>query len=138
MRATTFLLAFTLSATTLAQDIAGRWITVDDNTGKQRSVVEITVTDGIAHGRIVQIFDKDKVGKTCEACTDDRKGRKVLGMEIIRNMVRKGSEWTGGTILDPDNGKVYTCKMWVENGKLKVRGYIAFFFRTQTWLPDGR
>lgn len=137
MRPTAFLLALSLPATILAQDIAGRWITVDDNTGKQRSVVEITVTDGIAHGRIVQIFDKDKAGKTCEACTDDRKGRKVLGMEIIRNMVRKGSEWTGGTILDPDNGKVYTCKMWVENGKLKVRGYIAFFFRTQTWLPDG-
>ncbi|MCB0773090.1 MAG: DUF2147 domain-containing protein, partial [Flavobacteriales bacterium] len=64
-----------------------------------------------------------------------RKGKPVLGLEIIRGMVRDGEEWNDGTILDPDNGKVYDCKLWVEGDKLKVRGYIAFFFRTQTWLP---
>ncbi len=117
-----------------AQDIAGRWVTIDDNTGKQRSVVEVTVKDGIATGRIVEIFDKTKADKTCEACTDDRKGKKVLGMDIIRGMVQDDDEWENGTIMDSDNGKVYDCKLWVENGKLQVRGYIAFFFRTQTWI----
>jgi hypothetical protein len=59
-----------------AQDITGRWVTIDDNTGKRRSVVEITVKEGQATGRIVEIFDKTKMDKTCEACTDDRKGRR--------------------------------------------------------------
>ncbi len=117
-----------------AQDISGRWVTIDDNTGEQRSVVEIIVKDGKASGRIVEIFDKSKVDKTCEACTDDRKGKKVLGMEIIRGMEKDDDEWEDGTIMDPDNGKVYDCKLWVEEGKLQVRGYIAFFFRTQTWV----
>jgi uncharacterized protein (DUF2147 family) len=121
----------------LAQDIAGRWVTIDDHSGKQRSVVEITVAHGVAYGRIVQIFDKSKVDKSCDACTDDRKGKPVLGLEIIRNMVRDGDQWEDGTILDPDNGEVYDCKLWVEDGKLKVRGYIAFFFRTQTWVREG-
>jgi uncharacterized protein (DUF2147 family) len=119
-----------------AQDIAGRWVTIDDNTGKRRSVVEITVKEGKATGRIVEIFDKTKMDKTCEACTDDRKGKKVLGMDIIRNMVKDGDEWEDGTIMDPDNGKVYDCKLWVEDGKLQVRGYVAFFFRTQTWVRE--
>lgn len=132
------LLTFLQAIPLFGQDIAGRWITVDDNTGKQRSVVEITVEQGVATGHIVHLFDKTKVDKTCDACTDDRKGQRVLGMEIIRGMVPNGKEWKGGTILDPENGKVYNCKMWTEGGQLKVRGYIAFFFRTQTWLPEGK
>ena len=56
-------------------------------------------------------------------------------MEIIRAMEKDDDEWEDGTIMDPKKGTVYDCKMWVEDGKLQVRGYIAFFFRTQTWLP---
>lgn len=130
------LLTCLFSLTIHAQDIAGRWVTIDDNTGKRRSVVEITVKDGKASGRIVEIFDKTKMDKTCDACTDDRKGKKVLGMDIIRNMVKDGDEWEDGTIMDPDNGKIYSCKLWLEEGKLMVRGYVAFFFRTQTWVRE--
>jgi uncharacterized protein (DUF2147 family) len=59
----------------------------------------------------------------------------VTGMEIIQDMVNDGKEWVDGKIMDPENGKVYRCKLWVENGKLRVRGYISFLYRTQTWLP---
>ncbi len=131
-----FLLTCLFSLTLHAQDIAGRWVTIDDNTGKRRSVVEITVKDGKASGRIVEIFDKTRMDKTCDACTDDRKGKKVLGMDIIRNMVKDGDEWEDGTIMDPDNGKIYSCKLWLEEGKLMVRGYVAFFFRTQSWVRE--
>ncbi|MBL7951210.1 MAG: DUF2147 domain-containing protein [Flavobacteriales bacterium] len=130
------LAAFLASSTIHAQDITGRWVTVDDNTGKQRSVVEITVKNGKASGRIVEIFDKSKADKTCEACTDDRKAKKILGMDIIRDMVQDDDTWEDGTIMDPDNGKIYDCKLWVEDGELQVRGYVAFFFRTQTWVRE--
>ena len=120
----------------MAQDIAGRWVTVNDETGIKRSVVEIVVKDGVATGHVVRLFrspDKDQ-DPTCSKCTDDRRDKKIIGMQIIRNMKRDGSEWSEGTIMDPENGKVYDCKIWVEDGTLKVRGYIAFFYRTQTWL----
>lgn len=55
-------------------------------------------------------------------------------MEIIDGMPKNGNEWVDGEILDLENGKVYRCKIWEENRKLRVRSYIAFFYGTQTWL----
>ncbi len=117
-----------------ANDITGRWTTIDDNTGKPRSVVEISMRNGKAYGRIVDLYDKSKLGKVCDLCPGDRKDQRVVGLEVIRDMAPDGGEWADGTILDPENGKVYTCKLWVEDGLLKVRGYIAFLYRTQTWV----
>lgn len=134
MRILALLVLFTCTATAHAQAITGRWITMDDNTGKPKAVVEITVKEGTATGRIVDLYDKSKLGKACTKCTDDRKDRRIVGLEIIRGMRANGDTWSGGTILDPENGKVYDCKLWMENDQLKVRGYVAFFYRTQTWV----
>ena len=95
---------------------------------------EISERGGKVYGKIVQLFREpseiqDPVCKECDP-TDDRFNKKVIGMEFIREMVRDDDEWTDGTILDPQNGKVYDCKLWVEERKLKVRGYVAFFYRT--------
>ena len=121
-----------------AQSVLGKWKTIDDETGKPKSIVEISQKDGKLYGTIVKLFreegeDPDPI---CDDCTDDRKDQKVIGMEIIRDMEKDGNEWDDGTICDPKNGKVYDCKLWLEDGnpnKLNVRGYIAFFFRTQYW-----
>ena len=133
-------LIFTLSIISLslnAQDIFGKWKTIDDNTGKERSVVEITEKDGKAYGKILKLFREpgEELDPICDECSDYRKDKKVIGMTIITDMENDGNEWEDGEILDPENGKVYDCKIWVEDGKLKVRGYVAFFFRTQTWFP---
>src|SRR5262245_27151172 len=115
-----------LGTSTRAQStIAGRWTTIDDNTGQPSSMVEISVHDGVATGRIVSVLEKGRQDAVCDQCEDDRKNQPVQGLEIIRGMKRDGEEWTDGTILDPENGKVYDCKLWIENGELKVRGYIA-------------
>ena len=131
-------LLFTLSIISLsldAQDIFGKWKTIDDNTGKARSIVEITQKDGKAYGKILKLFREpgEELDPICDDCTDYRKDKKVIGMTIITDMEQDGDEWEDGEILDPENGKVYDCKLWLEDGKLKVRGYVAFFFRTQTW-----
>jgi len=135
-----FILIFTFSIISLsmsAQDIFGKWKTIDDNTGKARSIVEITQKEGKAFGTILKLFREpgEDLDPICDDCTDYRKNKKVIGMTIITEMEKDGDEWEDGEILDPENGKVYDCKLWVEDGKLKVRGYVAFFFRTQTWFP---
>ncbi len=124
-----------LSVGTRAQDIVGTWKTIDDGDGKERSIVEIYKQGDAYFGKITKIFYRpdEKENSVCELCTDDRKNQKTLGMVILRNLKRKGDEFKEGNILDPQNGKVYDCKLWVENGSLKVRGYIAFLYRTQTW-----
>jgi uncharacterized protein (DUF2147 family) len=135
MRTLFLLLCLSFATTSLhAQSVLGRWTTIDDNTGKPRSVVEITEKDGKLHGRIVDLYDKSKIDKLCTLCPADRHNTKIVGLEIIRGMAKTGSEWSKGTILDPETGKVYDCKIWLEDGMLKVRGYVAFFYRTQTWV----
>lgn len=115
----------------------GKWKTIDDDSGKTKSEVLISERDGKLYGKILELFDPEKPDPVCEECDKDdpRYLKPIVGLEIIRNMVKDDEEWKDGDILDPENGKVYRCKLWVEDGKLKVRGYIAFLYRTQTWLP---
>ena len=142
MRAPLLLIALLFAALLHGQGITGRWTSIDDETGKKKSVVEITERGGRLFGHVIQLFrepneEQDPVCKECDP-KDDRYRKKVIGMEIIRNMVldpgSSPGEWVDGTILDPKNGSVYDCKLWLEDGKLKVRGYVAFFYRTQTWV----
>lgn len=129
---------FSLSSS--AQSIVGKWKTIDDNTGKPRSVVEIYEKENRFFGKVLKTFpdpgeDTDPI---CDECEDHRKDQKIIGMEIIIDMKssKKGAEYNKGEILDPENGNIYDCKLWVdEEGNLKVRGYLFFFYRTQTWLP---
>lgn len=115
----------------------GKWKTVDDNTGKVKSTVEIYEEGGKLFGKVLELFDPEKPDPVCEECDEDdpRYMKPIVGMKLIRNMVKEDDKWEGGDITDPENGKVYRCKLWVEEGKLQVRGYIAFLYRTQTWLP---
>lgn len=130
------LFAFSFNAAN--QDIVGVWKTIDDKTGNPRSHVEIEIRNGKLYGVIQKIIpgpgeDPDPV---CEACKGDLHGEKVLGMNIINELQKNSSgEWEGKKgILDPESGNVYDCKLWLENpNKLNVRGYVGFFFRTQTW-----
>ena len=120
----------------------GLWHTIDDETHQPKGEVRITDNNGVLSGVIGRALKDDPKAKTvCDLCTDDRKDQKIIGMEIIRNLTREGKEsdflWAGkGTILDPNNGKVYTVKMTpIEGGKrLQVRGYIGVFYRTQFWV----
>jgi uncharacterized protein (DUF2147 family) len=133
---TLFLLSLFISSFLSGQSIAGKWKTIDDETGKAKSIVEIYIENGKAYGKIIKLFrnPSQEQNPICDKCTDNRKNQKVIGMTIISAMEKDGDEWEDGEILDPNNGKIYNCKLWVEDGKLQVRGYVAFFYRTQTWL----
>jgi len=127
----TFGLLFALQAN--AADVVGKWRTIDDESGKPRSIVEIYEKDGKYFGKIVQLLLKPN-DTICENCPGDLKGKPIVGMDVITNMVKKGKKYEGGEIMDPVKGKVYDCKFWLENDNtLKVRGYLGFLYRTQTW-----
>lgn len=133
------LIVLGLSNLSFAQQdpLIGKWKTIDDETHEPKSIVEIYMKDGKFYGRIDSLFRKpgEDPNPICDKCPDDdpRKNKPVKGMVIIKDMVKDGNKYVGGTILDPKKGKIYRCKLWIEDGKLKVRGYIAFLYRTQTW-----
>lgn len=116
----------------------GLWRNIDDKTGQPKAEIRITAN---AAGVLTGVVEKALITTselTCTLCTDDRKDKPKLGMEIIRGAAKLDGKdvWEGGKVLDPENGKNYTLRMTpVEGGsKLEVRGSIGPFGRTQTWI----
>ncbi|MEX3935041.1 DUF2147 domain-containing protein [Paraburkholderia phymatum] len=134
------LLAGAVTAFAQADSPVGTWQTIDDHTGQPKALVQITQdANGTLSGKVIKgLNPNDQPDRRCTACTDARKDQPILGMTIINDMKKDGDNWDGGQILDPENGKLYKCKMRVEDGgqKLVVRGYIgvSLLGRSQTWV----
>lgn len=132
--------ALTLATLAMAAEApAGRWKTIDEKTGKMVSEVEVYEQGGKIFGKIVGLADpNDKQGKpkTCTACTGADKDKPIVGLVIIKELAAADGRYKGGTILDPEDGKIYKAEVWVEEGKLKVRGYLGMFYKTQTWVKS--
>ena len=120
----------------------GRWRTVDDVTGKAKSIVTIWEENGKLYGRVQNLVNPDPKDPNprCEDCTGDQKNKPVIGLRILWDLQKDGDGWSGGTILDPANGKTYKCELQLEDGgtKLKVRGFIGLSLlgRTQYWQRE--
>jgi uncharacterized protein (DUF2147 family) len=117
----------------------GLWKTIDDKSKSERSLVRISETGGVLVGRIEKVLGPDaKPDAKCDLCTDDRKDKPIVGLEIIRGVKKNEDLWDGGTILDPNEGKAYKVRLTLadDGRKLDVRGYIGapLLGRTQTWL----
>lgn len=124
------------SVSLYAQNVTGLWKTIDDKTNKPKSIVEVYEQNGKLYGKIIKLINEDpNYDPICDKCNDHRKNKKVKGMIIIDGLTKQGKTWDGKSgILDPKNGKIYDVKLWREGDELKVRGYIAFIYRTQTWI----
>ena len=123
-----------------ADSPVGTWKTVDDKTGKVMSDVEIYEQDGKLFGKITGLtepVDDEGQPKICAECKGADKDQPIVGLVIVQNLVPHGERYKGGTILDPEDGKVYKAEIWIQEGKLMVRGYLGIFFKTQTWLKAG-
>jgi uncharacterized protein (DUF2147 family) len=133
-------LAFCSATATLAQMTpVGTWHTLDEKTKELKSEVQITEAGGVLTGKVTKLLRKEaRQDAVCDECTDDRKGKPMLGLEIIRGAKKADGKdvWEGGKIMDPENGKSYTLKMTpIEGGrKLEVRGTIGPFGTTRTWV----
>ena len=127
---------FGVSGTESAEPVQGKWNTIDEKTGKVVSEVEVYDQGGKVFAKIVGLTEPtDAQGKpkTCTKCTGPDKDKPIVGLVIVKDLSRDGDRYKGGTIMDPEDGKVYKAEVWPEDGKLKVRGYLGVFYRTQTW-----
>jgi uncharacterized protein (DUF2147 family) len=130
-------LALIIGFNTYSQTIFGKWKTIDDETGNEKSIVEIyKAENGKAYAKILQLLEEGKEDSVCDNCDGAKKDQPIKGMEIIDGLTKDDDEWDSGKILDPKTGKVYKCILELEEtDKLKVRGYIGFSLigRTQYW-----
>ena len=117
---------------------AGLWKTIDDETKTEKSFVRITDTAGVLSGKVERVLDPASQQAKCDKCTDARKDQLVVGMTIIEGVKKNADEvfWDGGSILDPNNGKLYKVRLTLKDAgkQLEVRGFIGPFYRNQQWI----
>ena len=126
-----------LLTTVLAADLSspvGKWRTIDDQSGKPKSIVQITEEQGVLTGKIVELLE-GATEKTCSKCEGDLKDQPLVGMKILWGLKKSGEEWTDGKIFNPADGGTYTSKVKLtEGGKtLEVTGKWMLFSKQQQW-----
>ncbi len=136
MKRSFFILSLMLTVFSVSsQTIFGKWKTIDDETGDEKSIVEIYERNGKIYGKIIEILNPNRKNAVCDKCEGENKDKPILGMIIIDGLTKDNDVYDGGNILNPSNGKIYTSRLKLEEDTdtLQVRGYIAFFYKTQYW-----
>ncbi len=137
MRSFVFLfLIFICAKCALAQDVTGKWITVDDQTGIKKSVVLLYEKDGRLYGKVIAILDKSKgEDPLCTKCKGKLKDKPILGMTVVNGLTKTKKGWEAeNAFLEPESGWVVDGRLWPEGDELKVRAYVGALYRTQTWI----
>ena len=118
------------------QNYEGNWVTIDDETGVEKSVIKLYKENDTLYGRIETLLLEEDQDQLCTNCLGLERNQPIEGLVILKGLTRDGDKWSGGTILDPANGKEYQCTLTLDGtSQLNVRGFIGFSFigRTQRW-----
>ncbi|WP_350285504.1 DUF2147 domain-containing protein [uncultured Croceitalea sp.] len=120
------------------QSISGKWKTIDDRNGNAKAIIDIYLQDGLLYGKVLKILEKGKENAKCIKCDGELKDKPVQGMIIIDGFKKTDDyEYKGKRLFDPEQAMTFRGRVWMDPknpDKLKVRGYLAFLYRTQTWL----
>jgi len=105
----------------------------------QKSKADVIVGKYLSPDKVgqIEIFKRDGkyYGKTI-CCNEKRldvnnpnpalRIRSRIGMEFIHDFEFDGEEeYVNGTIYNPEDGRTYSAKMWLDGKKLNMRGYIG-------------
>ncbi len=119
-----------------AQTVFGKWKTFNQENGNTNSIIKIYKENNEVKGKVVRIIKEEDRDRVCTKCEGEMKNKPIEGLVILRGLHKDGDEYTDGVVTDPKSGKEYKCKIWLDDDnpdKLNIRGYIAFFYKTQTW-----
>ncbi len=132
--------ANSVNAQSKADKILGYYLTYDDETGAEKSQVQIYKdASGKYFGKIVWLKEPNKNGKPK---VDDKnpdtklQSRAIIGLEMLKGFKfnEKDNEWNDGSIYNPASGKTYSCYINFESAtKVKIRGYIG-----ASWMGLGK
>ena len=126
-----------LSSISISQSIEDKWITIDIDSGKEKSVVEIYKQDRQYYGKIVR-FLEDGVANdaVCKHCKGKMKDKQLMGFNVLKSFKKDGNELINGTVTDPENDKTYDAKLWIDKENpdiLNLRAYVSIIFKTIQW-----
>jgi uncharacterized protein (DUF2147 family) len=136
------ILAAPLAAWAQNDSPVGLWRTIDDETGKTKSLVRITENNGELSGKVEKLFREpgEEQNPKCVKCEGVNKDQPIIGMTILSGLKKDGDSYGGGQVIDPGKGKTYRAKITLTDSgkKLDMRGYIGtpLLGRTQTWVRE--
>jgi uncharacterized protein (DUF2147 family) len=139
-----------------ADPVEGYWTSVDDKTGKVTAGWEIYQEGGTVYGKILSVagFPQDALTLLCKASYAGfpLAGRvnqmRVVGTPWIFGLRRnREGEWSGGNVINPEDGNMYRCKITFHRADgrrytvdtLEMRGEIGLGIgRSQFWRKSTR
>jgi uncharacterized protein (DUF2147 family) len=114
----------------------GMWKNLDDEDGKEKSHIKVYEENGELKAQVIKLLPNAKL-RVCEACKGNLKNKPIEGMFLMSGMKQqKDGTYSEGNILNPKNGKSYSCTISLEGkDKMKVRGYLGLSLigKTQYW-----
>ena len=119
-----------------SKEVIGKWKIIKEETGEARSIVKIYEEDGEVYGQVIRILNEAKRDKLCTKCKGEDKNKKIEGLILMKHFHKDGEEYVDGTIMNPDDGKIYKSKMWLDEDNpdlLNVGGYVGIFYKTVQW-----
>lgn len=133
-----------IGSTAFAEDISGTWKNIDDKTGSSKAILEIRQeSNGTYTAKIVKVTPRPGYTpkENCVNCPAPYTNKPILGLDVMKGLKHtNGTNYTGGKIIDPLSGKIYSCKAKLSsNGKrLTLRGYVGVsaLGRSQTWIKE--
>ena len=135
MRQIVFLISMLLTSSIFAATVpspTGLWNTFDES-GSLLSTVDVQIKAAELYGHIVAVHTGGEENPVCDQCKGELFGKPLIGMQIINGLTLKKSVWQKGSVFDPKTGNSYRAKVWVDDDKLLVRGYVGFLYQTQYW-----
>ena len=139
MKSLLLILPFLLiGAVQINGQVTGMWKSTDHTDDTPRSIVEIYEKNGKYYGRVNKLLPAATVTH-CTGCEGEQKNKSIVGMIILSDLVKKEKGGDDGKILDPTNGKWYSCDIeLISPDKLKVTGYVGFSWmgKEMIWNRD--
>lgn len=118
---------------TYADAIVGKWRSSD---GKTK--VEIYKSGNTYSGKIIWLsVPNDEHGNPRtdkENPESSLRKRPLIGLQVLHSLKYEDGFWQDGKIYSSQNGKSYTCDIWLEgNDVLKMKVYWHFIYQIEEW-----
>ncbi len=111
----------------------GFWRTVDEQTQKPNSIVEITRENGRYDGKVVKLFDNPAA--VCSKCSGDLHNQPIMGMQVLWDFIPVQDGWGDGKVLVVKRGIILDATLNLQNqGQiLQIVAKTPLGKRVQNW-----
>ena len=122
--------------------VDGVWLMLDkDANNEPESVIVVYERGGVRSAKMVAIYHNGKIDDTIEKPLERAKGLEgnppLCGLDFVWDLKPSDGGKYVGKVVNPDDGGVYRCKLWVDvpSQRLVLRGELFVFGESEYLVP---